>query len=67
MANRSDFFSAKLPRYYKKMIALGETAGAYDKAAARQLRKAFIEAHARHIAFKLKRTNESNKDASDAE
>ena len=67
MANRSDFFSSKLPRYYKKMIALGEMSGAYDKAGARDMRKLFIEAHATHVGFKMKRGNESNKDASDAE
>ena len=64
MANRSDFFSSKLPRYYKKMIALGEMSGAYDKAGARQIRKAFIDAHANHVGFKLKRSSENNRDTS---
>jgi len=65
MANRSDFFSSKLPRYYKKMIALGEMAGHYDKAGAREARKIFINAHAAHIGFKTKRTDVTSSDASD--
>jgi hypothetical protein len=65
MANRSDFFNAKLPRYLKRMISLGEAAGHYDKAAARGLRKAFIDAHATHVGFKMKRTD--NRDASSGE
>jgi hypothetical protein len=27
MANRSDFFNAKLPRHFKRMIAMAETNG----------------------------------------
>ena len=67
MANRSDFFSSKLPRYYKKMIALGEMSGAYDKAGARQLRKTFIDAHATHVAFKMKRNVVDTRDAATGE
>lgn len=66
MANRSDFFSAKLPRQLKRMIALGEASGQYDKATARDLRKAFIDAHATHVGFKMKRTTD-NRDASSGE
>jgi len=67
MANRSDFFTSKLPRYHKKLIALGEMAGHYDKAGAKQMRKAFIQAHAAHVAFKIKRGNEAqNQDSTDA-
>lgn len=55
MAHGSDFYNAKLPRYLKKMIALGEAAGAYDKQQARLMRKGFIDVHATHVAFKLKR------------
>jgi len=65
MANRSDFFTSKLPRYHKKLIALGEMAGHYDKAGAREMRKAFISAHAAHVAFKLKRNSEHNSDSAD--
>ena len=55
MANRSDFFNAKLPRYLKRMISMGEAAGHFTKEQAREARKAFIDAHASHVAFKLKR------------
>jgi hypothetical protein len=64
MANRSDFFNAKLPRYLKRMITLGEAYGNYDKTAANQMRKAFIDAHANHVAFKLRRNTENNRDSS---
>ena len=66
MANRSDFFSAKLPRSLKRMISLGEAAGHYNKQEANDLRKAFIAAHATHVGFKLKR-NTDNRDSSDTE
>jgi hypothetical protein len=55
MTHKSDFYSAKLPRYLKKMIALGEAAGSYDRVQAREHRKGFIDAHATHLAYKLKR------------
>jgi hypothetical protein len=64
MANRSDFFTAKLPRYLKRMIALGEATGQYDKNAAGQMRKAFIDAHKAHVGFKLKRGGEGGQDSS---
>ena len=63
MANRSDFYSAKLPRYLKKMLALGEAFGSYNKAEARQARKAFIEAHAIHVGFKMKRNTLDTKES----
>jgi hypothetical protein len=63
MANRSDFFNAKLPRYLKRMITLGEAYGNYDKVTANEMRKAFINAHANHVAFKLRRNTENNRDA----
>ena len=50
MANRSDFFGAKIPRTNKKLISMGEASGAIDKAQARALRKMFAEAHAHHVA-----------------
>jgi hypothetical protein len=67
MANRSDFFSSKLPRYYKKMIALGEMAGHYHSAGAKQWRKAFVSAHATHLEFKMKRNVVENRDSSTGE
>ena len=65
MANRSDFFGAKIPRANKRVIAMGEASGSIDKAQASTLRKMFAEAHAHHVAFKLKRNSENNRDASD--
>lgn len=65
MANRSDFLSAKVPRTNKKLISMGEASGAIDKAQARALRKMFAEAHAHHVAFKMRRNSENNRDASE--
>lgn len=67
MANRSDFYSAKLPRSLKKLLSLGEASGARDKAAASAARKIFLAAHASHVGFKLRRSSESNRDAADGE
>lgn len=56
MANRSDFFDAKLPRQYKRMLAMAQTNGwsgnEHDRSV---IKKAFINAHANHVSFKLKR------------
>jgi hypothetical protein len=67
MANRSDFFNAKLPRYLKRMISLGEAAGHYSKNDADAMRKTFIAAHANHVNFKLKRNADSHRDSSEVE
>lgn len=58
MANRSDFFSAKLPRSLKKMIALAEMAGHYNTHQAGAVRDIFIKAHAAHIAAKTRRSDQ---------
>ena len=53
MANRSDFYSAKLPRYYKRMLTMmshNMTSHEYG-----EVRRAFISAHATHVGFKQKR------------
>jgi hypothetical protein len=56
MANRSDFFSAKLPRSIKRMMAMAETNGWVKDAHERgDLRRSFITAHAAHVGFKMKR------------
>ena len=56
MANRSDFFNAKLPRQYKRMLAMEQTNGwlnnSHERGAIKDL---FIKAHANHVAYKLKR------------
>jgi hypothetical protein len=56
MAARSDFYTAKLPRQLKKLIALAEINGYIDNSHDRGfVKKKFIEAHANHVAFKMKR------------
>jgi hypothetical protein len=64
MANRSDFFNAKLPRYFKRMIAMAETNGwVKDSHERGKLKSSFINAHANHVAYKLKRnTAETSND-----
>lgn len=67
MANRSDFFNAKLPRSIKRMISMGEAAGHYNKEDANSMRKAFINAHSHHVAFKLRKNAVENRDSSDVD
>lgn len=58
MANRSDFFDAKLPRSLKKMLTMAQVAGhVKDAHEAGEMRRAFIRAHANHVAFKLRRSD----------
>jgi hypothetical protein len=67
MANRSDFFSAKLPRQYKRLLAAAETRGWVNGSQERgELKRAFIAAHANHVGFKLRR-NTDNRDSTDNE
>lgn len=68
MANRSDFFTAKLPREQKRMLAMAETYGWINGSQERNdIRRAFISAHANHIGFKLKRNSAENRDGADSE
>ena len=68
MANRSDFFNAKLPRSLKRMLTMGEVYGwTRDQHARGDLRRSMIAAHANHVGFKLKRHSTENRDASDSE
>lgn len=56
MANRSDFFSAKLPRHYKRMFAMAKTYGwIKDNHEYGSMKRLYIEAHANHVGFKMKR------------
>lgn len=53
MANRSDFWSTsdkcpRLPRYYKKMLAMNSQDAHQDGA----VRRLFIDAHQSHVAYK---------------
>jgi len=66
MANRSDFYSAKLPRRFKRMLALEEANGWIKSPQERNLIKdIFINAHANHVAFKLKRNTIETRDITD--
>jgi len=59
MANRSDRFSAKLPRHMKRALAMQSinmTREHYNNA-----KKVMISAHAAFVSFKLKRAD--NKDS----
>lgn len=68
MANRSDFFSAKLPRQFKRMLAMEGANGWLKNSHERgMVKKYFIEAHATHVGFKMKRNSTDNRDASDGE
>jgi hypothetical protein len=67
MANRSDFFNAKLPRGMKRMLAMAEAYGWIKDAHERgSLKRSLINAHANHVGFKMKR-NTDNRDVSDGE
>jgi hypothetical protein len=68
MANRSDFFNAKLPRSLKRVLAMAETNGWVKDAHERgSLKRSLIGAHANHVGFKLKRTSTENRNSSDGE
>lgn len=68
MANRSDFFNAKLPRSIKRMLTMGQvygfTGGQHERG---DLRRAMMAAHANHVGYKMKRQSSENRDASDNE
>jgi hypothetical protein len=58
MANRSDFYNAKLPRYLKRALsASSKYIGDVHQQA--EVRKLFINAHESHVAFKLKRRQDT--------
>ena len=67
MANRSDFFNAKLPRGFKRMLAMEQANGWIDRKEYHQVKNLFIQAHATHVGFKMKRHSTENRDASDGE
>jgi hypothetical protein len=63
MANRSDFDSATLPRYLKRMMGMKDFKDSHERGA---WKRAFIEAHAIHKAAKNKKrmTDNSSKEES---
>lgn len=66
MANRSDFYKAKLPRVFKRALIMGEVCGA-DAHKAGEIRKMFVEAHKAHLAFKNRRSDQHYRDADSVE
>ena len=68
MANRSDFYNAKLPRGFKRMIAMAETNGwVKDEHERGNLKRTFIAAHANHVAYKMKRNAIETRDVTETE
>jgi len=67
MANRSDFYSAKLPRQFKRMFAIEQANGWIGRKEYHEIKNIFVKAHANHVAFKMKRHSTENRDASEAE
>lgn len=67
MANRSDFFNAKLPRSIKRMLTMGQVYNfTGDQHARGDLRRAMIVAHTNHVNFKLKRQSmETNSESNE--
>jgi hypothetical protein len=66
MANRSDFYKAKLPRGFKRMLAMEETNGWINSPQERNaIKDIFIKAHANHVAFKMKRNAAETRDVTD--
>jgi hypothetical protein len=64
MANRSDFFNAKLPRSIKRALAMAETYGWVKNSHERgDLRRLMIDAHSNHVGYKLKRNTTETRDA----
>lgn len=68
MANRSDFFNAKLPRSIKRMLTMGQVYNfTGDQHTRGDIRRAMMAAHANHVGYKLKRNTAENRDVSDSE
>jgi hypothetical protein len=58
MANRSDTFTATLPRRDKKQLAMAEAAGHIRNSHERgSLKRSMLEAHKSYVRFKLKRSD----------
>ena len=67
MANRSDFFKAKLPRVIKRALIMGEARGFLSKEEHSHAKKCLIASHANYVAYKLKRNLGENRDLEPAE
>ena len=67
MANRSDFFKAKLPRVIKRALIMGEARGFMNSHEHGHAKRCMIAAHANYVAHKLKRNLGENRDIEPAE
>ena len=67
MANRSDFFKAKLPRVIKRTLIMGEARGFLTRDEHNYAKNRLIESHANFVAYKLKRNLGENRDLEPAE
>lgn len=67
MANRSDFFKAKLPRVIKRALIMGEARGFLTGAEHNHAKKCMIASHANYVAHKLKRNIAENRDMAESE
>lgn len=67
MANRSDFFKAKLPRVIKRALIMGEARGFLNRDEHAFAKKILIASHANYVAHKLKRNLGENRDLEPAE
>lgn len=61
MANRSDFFAAKIPRSIKRSILMGVAKGYIEDAHHYgDIKREFVNAHAAHVKFRQKRFQEKD-------
>lgn len=68
MANRSDFYNAKLPRQFKRILAMEQTNGwIKDEHERGSVKRILIAAHANHVSYKLKRNAIETRDAGESE
>jgi len=66
MANRSDFYNAKLPRQYKRLLAMSEAYGWINDSHERgDFKRSMIAAHANHVVSKIKRQSMDNANSSE--
>lgn len=67
MANRSDFFNAKLPRVIKRALIMGQARGYLTQEEHAYAKNRLIESHRNFVAYKLKRNIVENRDTTEAE
>lgn len=63
MANRSDTFSAKLPRYLKRIWTMEKHADGHERG---EMKRMWISAHANYVRFKQRRNIQEGADTNEA-